>query len=120
MNVSEVKKKIEDPRIQEIIWKIDHKQVKDDDEWLQFAKELGAYAESDIPEDVKRLFYPIGYLEMLTIIVDGITRWRNSICVKCKKQQGCTKALCSVYPEGIPNNIWADENADCSDFEKNK
>ena len=50
MNVSEVKKKIEDPRIQEIIWKIDHKQVKDDDEWLQFAKELGAYAESDIPE----------------------------------------------------------------------
>lgn len=28
------------------------------------------------------------------------------------------KALCSVYPEGIPNNIWADENADCSDFEK--
>lgn len=123
MNVTEVKKKIKDKRIQEIMWKIDHNQVKDDDEWIQFSKELNAYVKTDIPEDVKRLFYPLGYLETITIILDGIHRWRNSICIKCKKQKGNTKCHCEVYPEnekhtGIPNEIWAREDAQCPYFEE--
>lgn len=123
MNVSEVKKKVKDKRIQEIMWKIDNKQVKDDEEWIQFAKEMDAYVKADIPEEVKRLFYPLGYLERATIIIDGIRRWRNSICVKCKKQQGCDKYCCSIYQKnekhlgGIPNAIWANKNAECPYFQ---
>lgn len=122
MNVTEVKKKVKDKRIKEIMWKIDHHEVKDD-EWIQFAKEMDAYVKTDIPEDVKRLFYPLGYLEMTTMILDGITRWRKSICIKCKWQQGYDKYCCSVYQKnekqlgGIPNKIWANENAECPYFQ---
>lgn len=103
--------------------KIDHHQVKDDDEWIQFAKEMRAYVETDVPEDVKKLFYPLGYLEMTSIIIDGIIRWRNSICMKCKKQEGYEKWNCSIYQndesqmQGIPNEIWANENAMCPYYE---
>lgn len=118
MNVSEVKKKVKDKRIQEIMWKIDHHQVKDDDEWIQIAKEMKAYIKTDIPEDVKRLFYPLGYLEMTSIIIDGINRWRNSICSNCERKLG--KYRCEIYPKdrgdenGIPNEIWARPNGKCS------
>ena len=124
MNVTEVKKKVKDKRIQEIMWKIDHHQVEDDEEWIQFAKELDAYSKTDIPDDVKRLFYPLGYLEMLTMICDGIIRWRNSICMKCNRQKGKKKYRCEMYPGneehtgGIPNEIWAHEDAKCPYFEK--
>ena len=123
MNVSEVKQKVKDVRIQEIMRKIDHHQVSDE-EWPQYMKEMDDYVKTDIPEDVKRLFYPLGYLEMATIICDGILRWRNSICIKCKRQQGCDKYSCSVYQKdeehhgGIPNEIWARENAQCPYFEE--
>lgn len=119
MNVTEVKKKVADKRIQEIMRKIDRHEVKDDEEWLQFAKEMNTYVKTDIPEDVKRLFYPFGYLEMVTIITDGIIRWRNSICIRCKRQQGCNRYSCSIYQKddkqlgGIPNKIWANGNAEC-------
>jgi len=124
MNVSEVKKKVKDKRIQEIMRKIDHHEVKEDDEWFQIAKEMGEYAKTDIPEEVKRLFYPLGYLEMIMMICDGIIRWRNSICINCKRQQGYGKYCCSVYQRdekclgGIPNQIWADEHAECPYFER--
>ncbi|MDE7298720.1 MAG: hypothetical protein K2N94_07810 [Lachnospiraceae bacterium] len=124
MDVSEAKQKVKDVRIQEIMWKIDHNQVKDEDEWLQFAKEMDAYVKTDIPEDVKRLFYPLGYLEITTIVIDGIIRWRNSICIRCRKQQGCDKYSCSVYQKddeyrgGIPSEIWARGNAQCPYFEE--
>jgi len=123
MNVTEVKKKVKDKRIQEIMWRIDHHQVEDDEEWIQFAKELDAYSKTDIPDDVKRLFYPLGYLEMLTMICDGIIRWRNSICIKCRRQSGFNKYSCSVYQKnekclgGIPNEIWAHKNANCPHFQ---
>ena len=103
------------------MWKIDHHQVKDD-EWIPFAKEMRVYFETDVPEDVKRLFYPLGYLEMTSIIIDGIIRWRNSICMKCKKQEGYEKWNCSIYQndesqmQGIPNEIWANENAMCPPY----
>lgn len=125
MNVPEVKKKVKDKRIQEIMWRIDHDRKNiSDDEWLQFAREMDAYVKTDIPEDVARLFYPLGYLEMTTIINDGIIRWRNSCCINCKKQQGYNKYCCSVYQKderhrgGIPNEIWAKKNAECPYFEE--
>lgn len=122
MNVTEVKQKVKNARIREIMWKIDHNQVKDD-EWIPFSKELDAYVKTDIPEDVKRLFYPLGYLEITTTMIDGIIRWRNSICVRCKKQQGYEQYSCSVHQKeeycgGIPNEIWAREDAQCPYFEE--
>lgn len=124
MNVSETKKRVKNKRIQEIMRKIDEKQVKDDDEWIQFAKEMDEYVKTDIPEDVKRLFYPLGYLEKTTMVIDGITRWRKSICIRCKNQRGFEKHSCSVYQKdekhlgGIPNEIWAREDAECPNYEQ--
>lgn len=124
MNIAEVKKQVKDKRIQEIMWKIDHHMVKDDEEWIQFAKEMDAYIKTDIPEEVKRLFYPLGYLEMTTIIIDGIMRWRNSICIKCRQQKGYDKFSCSIHQKkekhtgGIPNEIWANKDAMCPYFEE--
>lgn len=121
MDASKVKKKIENKRIRDIIWKIDHHKVVDDDEWIQFAREMEDYVKTDIPEEVKRLFYPLGYLERTTIIVDGITRWRNSACYKCKRKMG--KYQCEIYPGnknsagGIPNEIWAGKETECPYFE---
>lgn len=125
MNVLEVKKKVKDKRIQEIMRKIDHHEVENDDEWIQFAKEMDVYVKTDIPEDVRRLFYPLGYLERATIIIDGIIRWRNSICKNCIRQKGYEKYSCSVYKEnknftgGIPSVIWASDNPECPYFEPN-
>lgn len=128
MDVSEVKKKVKDKRIQEIMWRIDHDRKNiSDDEWIQFAKEMGAYVKTDIPEDVARLFYPLGYLEITTIINDGIIRRRKSICNKCRRKHGEKAYFCDIYPEekevrpgtgGVPAEIWAKENAQCPYFEK--
>lgn len=126
MNVAEVKKKVSNERIREIMWKIDHHKVKNDDEWLQFMRELEEYAKSDIPEEVKRLFYPLGYLEITTMVVDGIIRWRKSICAKCKRQQDYDRCCCSIYPGNedftgrIPSEIWSNEEAECPFFESQK
>lgn len=124
MDASKIKKKVKDKRIREIMWKIDHSRKNiSDEEWLQFAREMDEYIKTDIPEDVARLFYPLGYLEVTTIICDGILRWRKSICIGCKKQLGFGRYSCSVYQKderhrgGIPNEIWANENANCPYYE---
>ena len=70
------------------------------------------------------MFVPLGCAEIVTMVCDGIIRWRNSICMKCKKQQGYDEYSCSVYQKdknyrgGIPNEIWACEDADCLYYEK--
>lgn len=117
MNVSEVKKLIKDEDIREIIRKIDNNQVKED-EWADFLGKMTEYVNTDIPEDVKRLFYPLGYIEMATIMVDGITRWKKSICIRCERQQNYQNKCCELYPQGIPPEIWAADNAKCNDYKK--
>lgn len=56
-----------------------------DDEWLEIGKWIGKFLESNPPLEEKRLFGPLSYAEMVSMMCDGIIRWRNSICIKCKK-----------------------------------
>lgn len=119
MDVAAARNKIMDERIREIIQKIDHNQVEDG-EWEGLLAEMWAYVDrNDTPADVKRLFYPLGYIEIASMMLDGIVRWKNSICIKCKKQHGFEKYTCAMHQKGrdsiggIPNEIWANENAQC-------
>ncbi len=78
MNVTAAKNKIMDERIREIIQKIDHNQVEDD-EWEGLLEEMWAYVDSDdTPADVKRLFYPLGYIEIASMMKDGV-EWEKSL-----------------------------------------
>ena len=100
-----------------------HSKSISEDEWLEISCWIDKFLKSDPPLEEKRMFVPLGCAEMVTIICDGIIRWRNSICIKCKMQQGCGKYSCSIYQKdekqlgGIPNKIWANENAECPFFE---
>lgn len=100
-----------------------HSKSISDDEWLEISNWIDEFLKSDPPLEEKRMFVPLGCAEMVTIICDGIIRWKNSICIKCKMQQGFEKYLCSVYQEngkhlgGIPNEIWANEDAACPYYE---
>ncbi len=94
-----------------------------DDEWLEMDAWLDEFLKSDASPEEKEMFVPFGWSEALCMICDGIIRWRNSICMKCKMQQGFDKYLCSVHQEngkhlgGIPNEIWANEDAACPYYE---
>lgn len=47
-----------------------------DDEWLQFQIEIREFLKTDPPEEEKSLFYPLGCLEIVDIMCDGIERKR--------------------------------------------
>lgn len=47
-----------------------------DDEWLQFQIEIREFLKTDPPEEEKTLFYPLGCLEIVDIMCDGIERKR--------------------------------------------
>ncbi len=81
--------------VRDLIMK-DSRRIKDD-EWLEIGGWINKFLKSNPPLEEKEMFVPLGCGEMVTIICDGIMRWRNSICIKCKKQQGCGKGCCSVY-----------------------
>ena len=108
----------------EIVDAIKHKKIANDDEWLEVGQWINEFLKSDPPEDEKRMFVPLGWAECVGMRCDGITRWRKSICINCKRQQGYGKYCCSVYQRnekylgGIPNQIWANENAECPYYEK--
>lgn len=57
--------------------RIMHDKNISDDEWLQLQKEIRKFLETDPPEDEKSLFYPLGCLEIVDIVCDGIERKRN-------------------------------------------
>lgn len=95
-----------------------------DDEWLEISAWLDEFLKSDPPPEEKEMFVPLGWAESLCMICDGITRWRKSICIRCKNQRGFEKHSCSVYQKdekhlgGIPNEIWAREDAECPNYEQ--
>ena len=94
-----------------------------DDEWLEISKWINEFLKSNPPLEEKKMFVPLGCAEIVSIMCDGIIRWRNSICIKCKKQKGNAECHCEIYPEneehtGIPNEIWAREDAQCPYFEE--
>ena len=94
-----------------------------DDEWLEISKWINEFLKSNPPLEEKKMFVPLGCAEIVSIMCVGIIRWRNSICIKCKKQKGNPECHCEIYPEneehtGIPNEIWAREDAQCPYFEE--
>lgn len=100
-----------------------HREIKEE-EWLEIDDWIAEFLKNDPPPEEKKMFIPLGCAEVVSMICDGILRWRNSICIRCKRQQGYDKYSCSVYQEneemlgGIPNEIWARENADCPYFKE--
>ncbi len=100
-----------------------HREIKEE-EWLEIDKWIAEFLKNDPPPEEKRMFIPLGCAEMVSIVCDGILRWRNSICIRCKKQQGYNKHSCAIYQKdekhlaGIPNEIWAKKDADCPYFEE--
>lgn len=92
-----------------------------DDEWLELSIWIDEFLKSDPSPEEKKMFVPLGCAEIVGMVCDGITRWRKSNCFRCKKKQG--KEHCEIYPEnensvgGIPSEIWAFENANCSFYE---
>lgn len=103
-----------------------HSKSIKDDEWLKIDAWISKFLKSNPPLKEKRMFVPLGCAETVTIMCDGIIRWRNSICIKCKKQEGFEKFSCSIYHKnekltgGIPNKIWASDNICCPHFEEVK
>lgn len=124
MNVTEVKKNIKDKKIKEIIKKIDKKEVEEE-EWFTILQEMQKFLATDPPEDVKRLFVPLGYMEQATMICDGIIRWRRSLCYQCKRREKEEHSYsCEIYRKrtlfdrGIPSEIWAMQHAECPYYER--
>jgi hypothetical protein len=45
-----------------------------DDEWFTIRDEIIQFLKEDHPEEEKRMFRPLGYLEVVTMICDGLER----------------------------------------------
>ena len=43
-----------------------------DEEWFEIRDEIRQFLKEDHPEEEKRLFVPLGYLEVVTMMCDGI------------------------------------------------
>lgn len=48
-----------------------------DDDWLQIEKDIHIFLKEEHPEEEKKAFVPLGYLEMVSMICDGIERKRG-------------------------------------------
>lgn len=56
-----------------IIERIKNKKTVDD-EWLEIREDILKFLQEEHPEEEKRLFRPFGYLEIVTMMCDGIER----------------------------------------------
>lgn len=45
-----------------------------DEEWLKIHADILTFLEGDPSEEDKKIFVPLGYLEMVSMICDGIKR----------------------------------------------
>lgn len=70
-NMISIGKKITDAY--EMIERIKNKKELDD-EWLEMRDEIVQFLKEDHPEEEKKLFRPFGYLEVVTMICDGLKR----------------------------------------------
>lgn len=59
-----------------MVEKIKHKKEVDE-EWFFMRDEILQFLKEDHPEEEKRLFRPLGYLEVVTMMCDGIERKRQ-------------------------------------------
>lgn len=64
--------------IEDLVIRVQNKN-NSDDEWLQLEKDMHEFLKENHPEEEKRQLYPLGGLEVVTIICDGIKRKRGMI-----------------------------------------
>lgn len=50
-----------------------------DDEWLQLEKDMHEFLKEDHPQSERKRLIPLGWLESVTIICDGIKRRRGMV-----------------------------------------
>lgn len=50
-----------------------------DDEWLQLEKDMHEFLKEDHPQSERKRLIPLGWLESVTIICDGIKRKRGMV-----------------------------------------
>lgn len=50
-----------------------------DDEWLQLEKDMHEFLKEDHPQSERKRLIPLGWLESVTIICDGIKRGRGMV-----------------------------------------
>ena len=60
--------------VHEINEKIIHGKIETDEEWLEIRDAVYEFLKSDAPEEQKKIFRPLGALEILSIVCDGIER----------------------------------------------
>ena len=58
---------------EDIVRRIENKD-NTDEEWLKIHADILAFLEGDPSEEDKKIFVPFGYLEMVSMICDGIKR----------------------------------------------
>ncbi|WP_409016151.1 hypothetical protein [Anaerostipes caccae] len=58
---------------EDIVRRIENKD-NTDEEWLKIHADILAFLEGDPSEEDKKIFVPLGYLEMVSMICDGIKR----------------------------------------------
>ena len=58
----------------EIVMRIKNGRNLTDDEWLEIMDEIEEFLKSDPPEEERKLFAPFGYLEIVTMMCDGIEK----------------------------------------------
>lgn len=101
-----------------------HSKSISEDEWFEINNWITEFLKSDAPKEKKKLLGPLGPSEITCMICDGITRWRESICYRCKRKR--KKFCCEIYPGSedftnrIPSEIWSNDDAKCSFFEPEK
>lgn len=84
-----------------------------DDDWLAVDEWITNFLKSDPPEEEKKFFAPLGWVETVTIQCDGIVRRRNAICTQCEKAVNLRE--CKIYGTKIPIEIWTTgKDAHCS------
>lgn len=64
--------------IEELVKRVQNRN-NSDDEWLQLERDMQEFLREDHPVEEKRQLSPLGGLEVVTIICDGIKRKRGMI-----------------------------------------
>lgn len=93
---------------------IKHGEIKNDDEWFEIREWIRDFLKGNPPLADKKMFVPLGLAEVVGIMCDGLERRLKAVCFDCKKRtDGKYSGSCQIYPDGIPNDIWAHEDAGC-------
>ena len=61
----------------ELLEIINNEKNLSDEEWFEIRDEVIELLKGDAPEEEKKIFHPFGYLEMISIICDGVEYKQN-------------------------------------------